>query len=116
MISAHFLSNPPHTAIRDDTTMSSQAVRQLEQRIANLELILIESGGDNLSATFSPELVDALTGQCDFVIGSRYVAGGSTDAKWGLFRRMNSKFPTLLARPFTRLMVIVAELPSGLTV
>lgn len=49
----------PHTAIRDDTSMNMAAVNDLEGRHADLELILIESGGDNLSATFSPELVDA---------------------------------------------------------
>src|SRR5438876_128100 len=38
----------PHTAIRDDTTMNSQAISQLEQRFPDLEIILIESGGDNL--------------------------------------------------------------------
>src|SRR5687767_4491683 len=43
----------PHTAIRDDTTMNSQAIADLEQRFADLEVVLVESGGDNLSATFS---------------------------------------------------------------
>jgi urease accessory protein len=49
----------PHTAIRDDTSMNMAAVIDLENRHPDLKLILIESGGDNLSATFSPELVDA---------------------------------------------------------
>lgn len=49
----------PHTAIRDDTTMNNQAIGQMEERHSDLELILVESGGDNLSATFSPELVDS---------------------------------------------------------
>ena len=49
----------PHTAIRDDTTMNNQAIAQMEECNADLELILVESGGDNLSATFSPELVDS---------------------------------------------------------
>ncbi len=49
----------PHTAIRDDTTMNNQAIAQMEERHDGLEVILVESGGDNLSATFSPELVDA---------------------------------------------------------
>ena len=48
----------PHTAIRDDTTMNNQAIAQMEERHSDLEVILVESGGDNLSATFSPELVD----------------------------------------------------------
>ena len=49
-----------------------------------------------------PALVAAITaGEADFVIGSRYVAGGSTEEGWGLFRRLNSKVATLLARPLT---------------
>ncbi|MGJ8725121.1 MAG: urease accessory protein UreG [Roseibacillus sp.] len=48
----------PHTAIRDDISMNLDAVETLEARLDGLELILIESGGDNLTATFSPELVD----------------------------------------------------------
>ena len=48
----------PHTAIRDDTTMNNQAIAQMEEKHSDLEIILVESGGDNLSATFSPELVD----------------------------------------------------------
>lgn len=49
----------PHSAIRDDPSMNFEAIRELEERHPDLELILLESGGDNLSATFSPELVDA---------------------------------------------------------
>src|SRR5471032_409049 len=47
----------PHTAIRDDTSMNMTAVHELEALHPDLEIILIESGGDNLSATFSTELV-----------------------------------------------------------
>jgi urease accessory protein len=49
----------PHAAIRDDPSLNFEAVRELEERFPGLELVLIESGGDNLSATFSPELADA---------------------------------------------------------
>ena len=48
----------PHTAIRDDISMNLDAVDVMNERFDGLELILIESGGDNLTATFSPELVD----------------------------------------------------------
>lgn len=48
----------PHTAIREDTSMNEGALEELERRHPDLEIIFIESGGDNLSATFSPELVD----------------------------------------------------------
>lgn len=48
----------PHTAIREDASMNLAAVEELEQRFQPLDLVFIESGGDNLAATFSPELVD----------------------------------------------------------
>lgn len=48
----------PHTAIREDASMNFEAVEELERRFPDLQLILIESGGDNLAAAFSPELVD----------------------------------------------------------
>jgi urease accessory protein len=48
----------PHTAIREDASINLAAVADLEARIPGLELVIIESGGDNLAATFSPELAD----------------------------------------------------------
>ena len=48
----------PHTAIREDCSINLAAVGELERRFPGLDLILIESGGDNLAATFSPELAD----------------------------------------------------------
>ncbi|MEA3641428.1 MAG: urease accessory protein UreG [Lamprobacter sp.] len=48
----------PHTAIREDASMNLTAVADLQQRFPQLDLIFIESGGDNLAATFSPELAD----------------------------------------------------------
>ena len=48
----------PHTAIREDTSMNLNAIDKLTARFSDLDLILIESGGDNLAATFSPELSD----------------------------------------------------------
>ena len=59
----------PHTVIREDPTMNLEAVRLLEERFPALDLILLESGGDNLASTYSPELADAFI----FVID---VAGG----------------------------------------
>lgn len=66
----------PHTAIRDDITANLLAVEDLEQDFAPLDLVLIESGGDNLTATFSPGLVDAQV----FVLD---VAGGGDVARKG---------------------------------
>lgn len=49
----------PHTAVRDDISMNLEAIEHLERDFEGLGLILVESGGDNLAASFSPELVDA---------------------------------------------------------
>ncbi|NQW22420.1 MAG: urease accessory protein UreG [SAR202 cluster bacterium] len=49
----------PHTAIREDASVNLEAIRELTSRFPDLDLIFLESGGDNLAATFSPELVDA---------------------------------------------------------
>ena len=48
----------PHAAIREDASMNLEAIADLESKLPNLELIFVESGGDNLAAMFSPELVD----------------------------------------------------------
>ncbi|MDO8545691.1 MAG: urease accessory protein UreG, partial [Opitutaceae bacterium] len=61
----------PHTAIRDDTTMNEQACRALEVTLPDLQLLLVESGGDNLTATFSPELVDAFIYVIDVAEGDK---------------------------------------------
>lgn len=61
----------PHTAIRDDTTMNEQACRALEAKFPDLQLLLVESGGDNLTATFSPELVDAFVYVIDVAEGDK---------------------------------------------
>ena len=49
----------PHTAIREDASMNFDAIEELVRRHPDLDLVLLESGGDNLAASFSPELVDA---------------------------------------------------------
>jgi urease accessory protein len=61
----------PHTAIREDASVNLEAVRQLQTRFPDLELLLIESGGDNLAATFSPELVDATIYVIDVAEGEK---------------------------------------------
>lgn len=50
----------PHTAVREDISMNLDAIDILNERFDNLDIIFVESGGDNLAATFSPELVDGL--------------------------------------------------------
>ncbi len=61
----------PHTAIRDDITMNQQALQDLVKRHPDIEVLLVESGGDNLSATFSPELVDAFIYVIDVAEGDK---------------------------------------------
>lgn len=48
----------PHTAIREDASINLRAVEQMVERLGELDIVFVESGGDNLSATFSPELAD----------------------------------------------------------
>ena len=59
----------PHTAIREDASINLVAIENMKKKIPNLDLILIESGGDNLAATFSPELVDLSIYVIDVAMG-----------------------------------------------
>ena len=59
----------PHTAIREDASVNLLAVDELKEKFPDLDLILIESGGDNLAATFSPELVDLSIYVIDVAMG-----------------------------------------------
>jgi len=61
----------PHTAIREDASINLEAVARLNRRFTNLDLILIESGGDNLAATFSPELSDLTLYVIDVAAGDK---------------------------------------------
>ena len=61
----------PHTAIREDVSVNLEAVDALLKKFPNLDLLLVESGGDNLAATFSPELVDAMMYVIDVAEGEK---------------------------------------------
>ncbi|HIK31631.1 MAG TPA: urease accessory protein UreG [Oscillatoriales cyanobacterium M59_W2019_021] len=61
----------PHTAIREDASINLVAVEELERRLTPLDLIFVESGGDNLAATFSPELVDLTVYVIDVAAGDK---------------------------------------------
>ena len=61
----------PHTAIREDASMNLAAVQELQDRFPELEIVFIESGGDNLSATFSPELADLMIYVIDVAEGEK---------------------------------------------
>jgi urease accessory protein len=61
----------PHTAIREDASVNLEALGELTRRFKDLEIVMIESGGDNLAATFSPELVDATIYVIDVAEGDK---------------------------------------------
>lgn len=61
----------PHTAIREDASMNLAAVREMSEKFPDLEAVFIESGGDNLSATFSPELADITIYVIDVCAGEK---------------------------------------------
>lgn len=61
----------PHTAIREDASINLEAIDRLTARFTNLDLVIIESGGDNLSATFSPELSDLTLYVIDVAAGEK---------------------------------------------
>ena len=61
----------PHTAIREDASMNIAAIEQLEQKFPDLDIVFLESGGDNLAATFSPELVDVTIYAIDVAGGDK---------------------------------------------
>jgi urease accessory protein len=75
----------PHTAIREDASVNLEASRRLIDQFPDLDLLLIESGGDNLAATFSPELVDATIYIIDVAEGDKIPRkGGPGIIKSGL--------------------------------
>ena len=61
----------PHTAIREDCSINRAAVQELEEAFPDLDLVLVESGGDNLAASFSPELVDLCIYVIDVAAGDK---------------------------------------------
>lgn len=74
----------PHTAIREDASMNLAAVEALSEKFGNLDLIFVESGGDNLSATFSPELADLTIYVIDVAEGEKIPRkGGPVDHQIG---------------------------------
>ena len=75
----------PHTAVREDASHNQVAIGQLINRFPNLDLVLLESGGDNLAATFSPELVDEVIYVIDVAAGDKIPRkGGPAITRSGL--------------------------------
>src|SRR5271165_5000553 len=71
----------PHSAIREDASMNLEAIEELEAAHAGLELVFVESGGDNLAAAFSPELVDAFIYVIDVAGGDKIPRKGGPGIK-----------------------------------
>jgi len=85
---------------RDERGLSSAVLRGLSE--ARGGVLVVMDADLSHPPEKVPELIETLnTEDVDFVIGSRYVSGGGTDDQWGMFRWLNSKVATLLARPFT---------------
>lgn len=61
----------PHTAIREDASLNIEAIEELETKFKDLDIVFVESGGDNLAATFSPELVDLTIYVIDVAAGDK---------------------------------------------
>lgn len=80
----------PHTAIREDASMNLEAVDEMANRFPDIELMLIESGGDNLSATFSPDLADITIFVIDVAEGEKYPVKGDLESRvqtyWSLIK------------------------------
>src|ERR1700720_3674975 len=75
----------PHTAIREDASMNLAAIEEMSQKFPNAELCFIESGGDNLAATFSPELADVTIYVIDVAEGEKIPRkGGPGIPRWDL--------------------------------
>jgi urease accessory protein len=66
----------PHTAIREDASINLAAIADMRKKFPNLDLVLIESGGDNLAATFSPELADITIYVIDVAAGEKIPSKG----------------------------------------
>src|SRR5258706_14859076 len=66
----------PHTAIREDASINLAAIAEMRQKFPDLDLVLIESGGDNLAATFSPELADITIYVIDVAAGDKIPSKG----------------------------------------
>jgi urease accessory protein len=86
----------PHTAIREDASMNIAAIEQLERQFTDLDIVFLESGGDNLAATFSPELVDLTIYTIDVAGGDKIPRkGGPGIVKSDLLVTTRSTLPSM---------------------
>jgi urease accessory protein len=86
----------PHTAIREDASINFDAITEMEQRFPTLDILFLESGGDNLAASFSPELVDASIYVIDVAGGDKVPRKGGP----GTLHHMSAPtFPSWIVTP-----------------
>ena len=95
----------PHTAIREDASMNFEAVDELEHRFPDLDMIFIESGGDNLAAAFSPELADLFIYIIDVAQGEKIPRKGGP----GIIRSDLLVINKIDLAPFVRVSLDVME-------
>ncbi|MBM43658.1 MAG: hypothetical protein CMJ36_01405 [Phycisphaerae bacterium] len=86
----------------DERGLSSAVIRGLEE--ARHDVLVVMDADGSHPASSIPDLEQALASGADFTLGSRYIAGGSTEDGWGVLRWVNSKVATLMARPFTKVL------------
>jgi dolichol-phosphate mannosyltransferase len=86
--------------VRRGNRSLSSAVMEGFRRASGESLVVMDADMSHPPERI-PDLLAALNAGADFALGSRYVAGGSTDVRWGVWRRVNSRLATLLARPLT---------------
>lgn len=84
-----------------DRGLSSAVLRGFNEGTG--DIVLVMDADLSHPAEAIPAMVEKLTGGADFVVGSRYIDGGSTDDNWGFYRWLNSQVATLLARPFVNI-------------
>jgi len=97
----------PHTAIREDASMNLEAVDEMAAKHPDMEILFVESGGDNLSATFSPELADLTIFVIDVAAGEKIPKKGSAAIK---ILRREKRSEMTPPKGFTRIDVTSSEI------
>ena len=82
----------PHTAIRENASMNLAAIEDVNRKFPHAELCFVESGGDNLAATFSPELADLTIYVIDVAEGEKYLARVALGSRAPIFSYKQDRF------------------------
>ena len=86
----------------EDRGLSPAVIAGLQSTSTEFCVVMDADGSHPVSAV--PQMIEALQQGADFVVGSRYIGGGTTEDGWGVLRWLNSKIATLMARPFTKVL------------